>query len=183
MTIDKVADVQTYTQVGQVITYTFTVTNTGNQTLFNLNVSDPLPGLSAISCPGGNPIASLAPGASVQCTATYTITQADIDTGSVTNVASVTTDGGKVSASFVVLACNGYLGRLEPRAPRLGLAALGRPSLGEPFAQAAVEHRHLPGAEVAEHEPAARGAAQRRGCTVSHPAGRATRRSGASPAL
>ena len=29
--------------------------------------------------------------------------------------ATVSTDNGKVNASFIVLACNGYLGRLEPR--------------------------------------------------------------------
>jgi len=76
--------------VGDVIDYTFDVTNTGNVTLTNVSVTDPL--ITTISCPGGNPIPSLAPAASVQCTGSYTITQADIDAGSRVNTATVTGD-------------------------------------------------------------------------------------------
>ena len=50
------------------------------------------PDIAVITCPGGNPIPSLAPGDSVQCTGTYAITQADIDAGSFTNVATATGD-------------------------------------------------------------------------------------------
>ena len=42
------------------------------------------------------------------------------------------------------------------------LAALGRPAFGEPFLEAAVEDRDLLGAEMAQHEPAARRGAHRR---------------------
>ena len=38
------------------------------------------------TCPPG----ALAPGASVDCTATYTVTQADIDAGSIANTATAT---------------------------------------------------------------------------------------------
>ena len=70
---------------GDTVTYNFTVTNTGTVTLTNINVSDAKVG--PVTCPSG----SLAPGASVQCDPrTYTLTQADIDAGSVVNHATVT---------------------------------------------------------------------------------------------
>jgi large repetitive protein len=70
---------------GDEITYSFTVTNTGNVTLTNVTVSDPLVTVS------GSPIAILAPGQSnsVAYTATKTLTQADINNGSFTNTATV----------------------------------------------------------------------------------------------
>ena len=40
--------------------------------------------ISAVHCPAG----ALTPGASMTCTATYTVTQADIDSGAVTDVAT-----------------------------------------------------------------------------------------------
>jgi hypothetical protein len=73
--------------LGEVITYTFAVTNTGPEALTNVVVTDPMTGL-VIS---GSPIASLAVGVSnTDVTGTYTITQADIETGSVTNTATAT---------------------------------------------------------------------------------------------
>jgi hypothetical protein len=70
-----------------VITYTFAVTNTGNTTLTNVVVTDPMIGLTIT----GNPIATLAVGASSSVIkGTYTITQADIDAGKVVNTALAT---------------------------------------------------------------------------------------------
>ena len=71
---------------GQPVTYSFLVRNTGNVTLDGVVVSDPLPGLSAVTCP----VATLAPGATTTCTASYTLTQADVDSGHVANTATVT---------------------------------------------------------------------------------------------
>jgi uncharacterized repeat protein (TIGR01451 family) len=79
--------------VGDIISYTFDVTNTGNITLTNVEVTDPLVGLSVIDCaPEANPIVDLAPEETVQCTATYAITQEDIDAGSRDNTATVSGD-------------------------------------------------------------------------------------------
>lgn len=71
---------------GDTINYSFTVSNTGNVTLSNLVVTDPL-----VTVAGG-PLAGLAPGLSdaTTFTATYVITQADVDTGSVQNQATAT---------------------------------------------------------------------------------------------
>ncbi|MCL4205900.1 MAG: DUF4347 domain-containing protein, partial [Pirellulaceae bacterium] len=80
--------------VGELISYTFTVTNTGNVTLDNVVVNDPLPGLSTITFAGGdtNSNNALDVGEVWTYTATYAVTQADIDAGSVTNLATVTAD-------------------------------------------------------------------------------------------
>ncbi|WP_338484898.1 hypothetical protein VM636_15725 [Streptomyces sp. SCSIO 75703] len=77
---------------GEDITYRFVVTNTGNVTLTDVQVDEgEFTGhgdLDAVTCPSG--AASLAPGASVTCTAGYTVTQADVDAGSVKNTATAT---------------------------------------------------------------------------------------------
>ena len=69
-----------YDNVGQVVTYTLTATNTGNVTLNNVTVSD-TPALTGFSCVPAIPVATFAPGASVVCTGTHAITQADLDAG------------------------------------------------------------------------------------------------------
>ncbi|GAA4894385.1 hypothetical protein GCM10025789_09570 [Tessaracoccus lubricantis] len=83
----KTADVESYDSVGDVITYTFVSTNTGNVTLTDVMITDPLEGLSELTCDLEAPV-TLAPGESLTCTATYTVTQADLDDGSVDNVAT-----------------------------------------------------------------------------------------------
>ncbi|WP_230146718.1 gliding motility-associated C-terminal domain-containing protein, partial [Pedobacter sp. Bi126] len=70
--------------VGAALKYNLVVTNTGNVTLNNIAVSD------ANAVVTGSPVASLAPGASVTLTAVHTMTQSDIDGGSVTNQAKAT---------------------------------------------------------------------------------------------
>ncbi len=64
-------------EVGDIITYAFAVTNTGNVTLSNVTLTDVLPGIVLV----GGPIPSLAPGATdaTTFTATYALTQADLN--------------------------------------------------------------------------------------------------------
>ncbi|WP_410624941.1 hypothetical protein [Amycolatopsis sp. cmx-8-4] len=87
ITLVKSADPATADRAGQSVTYRFTVTNTGDVTLFGVGVAEtrftgsgPAP---EVSCPQ----TALAPGVSQTCLATYSVTQADIDTGSIENTA------------------------------------------------------------------------------------------------
>ena len=87
------------TNVGDKINYTFVVSNTGNVTLTNVTITDPLPGLVV----SGSPITlNIGTSNSTAFVGTYSITQADIDKGVVYNLATVsgtTPFGDKVSAT------------------------------------------------------------------------------------
>ncbi|THJ06190.1 hypothetical protein E7Z54_06105, partial [Nocardioides sp.] len=88
----KTADVDRLAAVGQKITYSFLVTNTGNVTLRAVAVDEvAFTGsgeLSPVTCPAAT--GSLAPGEQATCTATYTVTQADLDRDSLDNTAAAT---------------------------------------------------------------------------------------------
>ncbi|MFV0257111.1 MAG: DUF5979 domain-containing protein, partial [Acidimicrobiales bacterium] len=111
-----------YADAGETITYTFTVTNTGNVDLSGVSVTDPLFGTDP-ACTIGD----LAAGATDTCTADYTLTQADVDAGSVHNAALATgtppvgpdvTDPGEVTTPL-------------PTNPALGLDKRGNLDLGD----------------------------------------------------
>lgn len=86
------ADAAALTAVGQVITYTYTVKNTG---------AAPVTGPAAITTGAvcaevntvGNADANLDPAESVTCTLAYTVAQPDLDAGLVTNTAAATVGG------------------------------------------------------------------------------------------
>ncbi|MFH6995967.1 Ig-like domain-containing protein, partial [Flavobacterium sp. FlaQc-48] len=75
-----------YAEAGETLTYSFTITNTGNVDLQNIVVADPLPGIVM----NGGPI-SLAAGQSdsYSISGTYSLSQADVNTGSISNQATV----------------------------------------------------------------------------------------------
>ena len=115
ISLTKSANPTTYSGPGTPITYSYAVENMGNVTLSSATVTDPMSGLSAIDCGNSsNVIASLAPGATVTCTATYTTTQADVDAGSISNIGSVeasppsgpeVSDSSPLTLSFVAPSC------------------------------------------------------------------------------
>lgn len=83
-----------YTAAGETITYRYQITNSGNVTLSGngtggrFTVSDDhigTPPGTAFTC---GTATTLAPGASITCTASYTVLQTDVDNGSVTNIAT-----------------------------------------------------------------------------------------------
>jgi uncharacterized repeat protein (TIGR01451 family) len=95
LTITKTASPSTFNSAGQEITYTIEVENSGNVELTSVSVSDPLTGLT-------ENIASMLPGATETYTPTYTITQADMNSGSVENTATASgtaPDNSTVTAS------------------------------------------------------------------------------------
>ena len=89
----------TYNQADQVITYTYTVKNSGNTTLgpAQFTINSNLYAGALISC--GNADTTIAPDATITCTSTYTIGQADMNAASLTNVATVSGGGAGPSSS------------------------------------------------------------------------------------
>ncbi|AKS45755.1 conserved repeat domain-containing protein [Octadecabacter temperatus] len=83
--IELVKSVETLpvTAVDQVLTYTLTITNTGNQTLTNISATDIL--LPDLTCE----VDELAVDAELICSDTYIVTQDDIDSETLVNTASV----------------------------------------------------------------------------------------------
>jgi len=103
LTVTKVADKTTDAEVGDVITYTYTIVNTGNVTLAGVGLTDNHLGngsdfmfqndcvatndsVVSAGASSGTPSATLGgtittfdPDDTVTCTATYTVTQDDVD--------------------------------------------------------------------------------------------------------
>ena len=84
------------TYAGEAINYQVVVSNTGNETLTNVAVTDPTLGTTLAS------LASLAVGATVTYTASSTVTQAEIDSGNAVPNTAVVTDTQTPSQSSMV---------------------------------------------------------------------------------
>ncbi|TCN49905.1 putative repeat protein (TIGR01451 family), partial [Flavobacterium circumlabens] len=73
-------------KLGDTVNYTYEVTNNGEVPITNIQVADPMSGMTIT----GNPIASLAVGAKATLTGTYVITNADVAAGRIVNMPKVT---------------------------------------------------------------------------------------------
>ena len=91
--------------VGQVLTYGISVLNNGNVALTGVIVTDANADSGSLICSSPfaaattSPGVSLAAGATIECTASHTVTAADLTTGSITNVASASGTGGSTPVS------------------------------------------------------------------------------------
>jgi hypothetical protein len=143
LTVQVVNATTTFNTVGQVINYTYVVTNTGNIHLAGpVNITDDK---VAVTCPGvetvGNNNNFLDQGEILTCTGTYSITRADLNAGSVTNIATANVGGiASAIASTVV-----RLATLDMLAQDTAQALLTQPAinpatatLGAAFTQIAV---------------------------------------------
>ena len=91
--LSKTAQTESYEGVGDELRYRYEVSNSGTVTLSGtVAISDDKIGSAGITC-AAVPEGGLAPGGEVVCAGTYTVSQADVDAGSVTNEASATLDG------------------------------------------------------------------------------------------
>lgn len=89
LAFSKTVDPEAVTVQGETVTYTYTLTNTGNVTMHGVTVAEgAFTGTGAMPVPVCPPDAIIAPGESVDCSATYTVTADDADTGWVTNTAT-----------------------------------------------------------------------------------------------
>ena len=102
LTIEKKADTKSFSNVGDVITWTITATNSGDVTLNNVEVTDKLTGVTLTVASSSDVEAvisglkataeKLEPNQSLVLTASYTVTQKDIDAGKVGNSVSAKSD-------------------------------------------------------------------------------------------
>jgi large repetitive protein len=99
LVVTKIASPDTNVTAGTLVTYTYTVRNAGNQTITNISLADTHQGSGAAPVPGNEGLTTdagpsndssdatsndgvwsvLAPGDVITLTATYTITQTDVD--------------------------------------------------------------------------------------------------------
>lgn len=100
LVLDKSSDRADFTGTGQTITYSYLLTNNSKSTLYApYSILDDQ---ISVTCPVTP--TSLAPGGTVTCSQTYDTVQADIDAGSIVNIASATAKDAASNGSDVTSA-------------------------------------------------------------------------------
>jgi uncharacterized repeat protein (TIGR01451 family) len=112
ITVVKSTSTTEVTAVGQTITYSFKVTNTGTTSLAKVSVTDYVgASASGVTLPAPTcPQTALAAGVSEVCTSVYVTTQADVTAGAVTDtaVANATPPGGCPAGTATTAATTGH---------------------------------------------------------------------------
>jgi uncharacterized repeat protein (TIGR01451 family) len=129
LTVQTQNNTNTFSRAGEVITYQYVVTNTGNQQLAGPVIITDAP--RQANCPNVNTVGNLDPylnlNETLTCTAAYTVTEADINSGSIMNLATATV-GGVISNQAGVTLTRGA----APLAPSLSLAkSASSPTYGQ----------------------------------------------------
>ena len=103
-----------FTKAGDVLTYEYVVTNTGNITIPGpVTVTD---NRTEVTCP---PVTNIAPDASITCTAQDTVTSADFRAGTVTNTVHASAMVGREVVASSDVAVSAYR-VIPPSAPPCG---------------------------------------------------------------
>ncbi len=125
LTLVKSAGVSVYGYAGQVISYSFLVTNSGNAILSgpvlindNLTTNESCPALSTV----GDFDNFFDPGESITCSATYTILAADLVAGTVNNIASASAGGANSPTANVTITYTADFGDLPDSGVGVGAA-------------------------------------------------------------
>jgi len=118
LTVQTANGATTFNAVGEIINYNYIVTNTGSSQLAGpVTVAD-LP--RTVTCPGLDTIGDndnfLDPAEMITCTSSYSITEADANTGSVTNLAIANAGGQPSNPSGVTLLRAGPTSTPQPSA-------------------------------------------------------------------
>src|SRR5919198_3458606 len=112
LTVQTQNGATTFSQAGQVITYNYVVTNTGAAPLGGPVIV--LDGTKQVTCPAVNTVGNLDNyldlNETITCAAPYTITQSDVTTASVTNLATATVGGVTSNQTGITLT----LGSAQP---------------------------------------------------------------------
>jgi uncharacterized repeat protein (TIGR01451 family) len=87
LAVTKTPTTPNFSVAGDIVTFDIVIENTGTVTATNVAVSDP--SADSLTCPGGLPIAAIAPNTSVICTASDAVSAADVAAGVYTNTVSV----------------------------------------------------------------------------------------------
>jgi uncharacterized repeat protein (TIGR01451 family) len=158
LTVTNKASVDQVHKAGDPIGYSFVVKNTGNVALSDVSVSDevvaPVDPALTVSCPGS----SLAVGASMTCATAqpYSVTQADVDHGSVANTAvaqGISPSGAAVESTASSIETPVVVEQQNPPAPTQSESQSGASSSPQNNAGSGAAINTGLGANAAVHAP------------------------------